>query len=206
MNKIKLIIFGIVTVILIALGITVTIQNKKISRLTEDLSYAHANEKALFLRNDSNENKIRSLQFTVEQLDYFNDSIIIELNRARKELKIKDKDLQSLYYLKTLTTKKDTITLTDTVFVENTSIDTTIQDAWHKTRLTLDYPNKVTVTPEFTSDKTIVTYLSKETVKPPKKCKFLRAFQKKHKVIVVQVIENNPYIKTKEQKHIEIIK
>lgn len=206
MNKIKLIIFGIVAVIFIALGITVTIQNKKISRLTEDLSYAHANEKALFLRNDSNENKIRSLQFTVEQLDYFNDSIIIELNKARKELKIKDKDLQSLYYLKTLTTKKDTITLTDTVFVENTSIDTIIQDAWHKTRLTLDYPNTVTVTPEFTSDKTIVTYLSKETVKPPKKCKFLRAFQKKHKVIVVQVIENNPYIKTKEQKHIEILK
>jgi hypothetical protein len=66
--------------------------------------------------------------------------------------------------------------LTDTVFVENTSIDTIIQDAWHKTRLTLDYPNTVTVTPEFTSDKTIVTYLSKETVKPPKKCKFLRAF------------------------------
>jgi len=93
MNKIKLIIFGIVAVIFIALGITVTIQNKKISRLTEDLSYAHANEKALFFRNDSNENKIRSLQFTVEQLDYFNDSIIMELNEARRELKIKDKDL-----------------------------------------------------------------------------------------------------------------
>lgn len=68
------------------------------------------------------------------------------------------------------------------------------------------YPNKIFVAPEFISDKSIITYLSKETIKPPKKCKFLRAFQRKHKVIVVEIKENNPYIKTKEQKHIEIIK
>lgn len=206
MSKIKLIFICIVTVILLSLGVTVAIQNKKISNLTEDLSYANSNQKALLLKNDSNKNKIRSLQFTVEQLDYFNDSIITELNKVRKELKVKDKDLKELYYLKTIASKKDTIVLTDTVFVENTKVDTTIQDQWHKTRLTLDYPNKITVTPEFISDKTIIAYLSKETIKPPKKCKFLRAFQKKHKVVVVHIKENNPYIKTKEHKHIEIVK
>lgn len=206
MSKIKLIIIGIVTVVLIVLGTTVAIQQNRINTLTKDLSYATTNEKALLLKNDSNKNKIRSLQFTVEQLDYFNDSVITELNRARRDLKIKDADLKALYYLKTSISKKDTVFLTDTVFIENTYIDTVVQDDWHKTRLTLMYPNKIFVAPEFISDKSIITYLSKETIKPPKKCKFLRAFQRKHKVIVVEIKENNPYIKTKEQKHIEIIK
>lgn len=206
MSKIKLIIIGIITVVLIALGTTVAIQQNRINTLTKDLSYATTNEKALLLKNDSNKNKIRSLQFTVEQLDYFNDSVITELNRVRRDLKVKDADLKALYYLKTSISKKDTVFLTDTVFIENTYIDTVVQDDWHKTRLTLLYPNKIFVTPEFISDKSIITYLSKETIKPPKKCKFLRAFQRKHKVIVVEIKENNPYIKTKEQKHIEIIK
>lgn len=206
MSKIRLIIIGIVTVVLIALGTTVAIQQNRINTLTKDLSYATTNEKALLLKNDSNKNKIRSLQFTVEQLDYFNDSVITELNRVRRDLKVKDTDLKALYYLKTSISKKDTVFLTDTVFIENTYIDTVVQDDWHKTRLTLMYPNKIFVTPEFISDKSIITYLSKETIKPPKKCKFLRAFQRKHKVIVVEIKENNPYIKTKEQKHIEIIK
>ena len=43
MNKIKLIFICIVTVILLSLGVTVAIQNKKISNLTEDLSYANSN-------------------------------------------------------------------------------------------------------------------------------------------------------------------
>lgn len=109
MSKIKLIIIGIVTVVLIALGTTVAIQQNRINTLTKDLSYATINEKALLLKNDSNKNKIRSLQFTVEQLDYFNDSVITELNRVRRDLKIKDADLKSLYYLKTSISKKDTV-------------------------------------------------------------------------------------------------
>jgi hypothetical protein len=40
----------------------------------------------------------------------------------------------------------------------------------------MQYPNTIICTPEFVSDKTIITHLKKETVKPPKKCKFLRAF------------------------------
>lgn len=206
MKKVKLIIIGVVTVILIALGITVAIQNKRISNLTQDLSYAHANESALLLRNDSSKNKIRSLQFTVDQLDYFNDSIITLLNNTRHQLNIKDKDLKELHYLKSIATKTDTLVMKDTIFVESVNIDTIIQDDWHKTNLTMSYPNTITVTPEFISDKTIITYLSKETVKPPKKCKFLRAFQRKHKVIVVEIKENNPYVTTTEHKHIEIIK
>ena len=177
-SKVKLIIIGIVAVILIVLCTTVAIQSSKISKLNRDLSYANANEKALLLKNDSNKNEIRSLQLTVAQLDYFNDSVLTKLNQAKKELKIKDKDLKELQYLKTLALKTDTIHVTDTIFVEDFCMDTTIQDRWHKTSLELCYPNKIIVTPEFTSEKTIVTHLKKETVNPPKKCWLARLFQK----------------------------
>ena len=205
-SKVKLIIIGIVAVILIVLCTTVAIQSSKISRLNRDLSYANANEKALLLKNDSNKNEIRSLQLTGAQLDYFNDSVLTKLNQAKKELKIKDKDLKELQYLKTLALKTDTIHLTDTIFVEDFCMDTTIQDQWHKTSLELCYPNKIVVTPEFTSEKTIVTHLKKETVNPPKKCWLARLFQKKHKVVVVDIKESNPYITTQEYQHVEIIK
>lgn len=205
MTKIRLIIFGIVAVILIALGTTVAIQSSKISRLSRDLSYANANEKALLLKNDSNKNQIRSLQLTVDQLDYFNDSILEKLSAAKAELKVKDKDLKELQYLKTLAAKTDTIIIKDTIFAEDFCIDTTVQDEWHKTSLELCYPNTIIVSPEFTSEKTIVTHLKKETVNPPKKCWLARLFQKKHKVIIVDIKENNPYITTQEYRHVEII-
>jgi hypothetical protein len=205
-KKIKWIAIGIVTVILIALGIIVAIQNAKINSLTEDLLNSKTNEKALLLLNDSNKNEVRSLKLTVEQLEYFNDSILIKLNNARKELKIKNESIQELQYLKTLVSKKDTVILKDTIFVEAVNVDTTIQDKWHKTNLQLKYPNEIIVTPEFVSEKAIITSIKKETVNPPKKCKFARWFQKKHKVLVVDIQEKNPYVTTQEYKHIEIIK
>lgn len=205
-KKIKWIAIGIVTVILIALGIIVAIQNAKINSLTEDLLNSKTNEKALLLLNDSNKNEVRSLKLTVEQLEYFNDSILIKLNNARKELKIKNESIQELQYLKTLVSKKDTVVLKDTIFVEAVNVDTTIQDKWHKTNLQLKYPNEIIVTPEFVSEKAIITSIKKETVNPPKKCKFARWFQKKHKVLVVDIQEKNPYVTTQEYKYIEIIK
>lgn len=205
MNKIKLILICVVTVILLALGITVAIQSKKISNLNESLSNSVNNEKALLLKNDNNENEIRSLKLSVEQLDYFNDSIIEKLNQARKELKVKDADLKELQYLKTLTTKIDTVFIPDTVFVEKTNIDTTLGDEWYQMNLQLQYPNKITVQPTFVSEKSIITHIKKETIKPPKKCEFARWFQRKHKVVVVDIKENNPYITTQEYQHIEII-
>ena len=205
-KKIKWIAIGIVTVILIALGIIVTIQNAKINSLTEDLLNSKTNEKALLLLNDSNKNEVRSLKLTVEQLEYFNDSILIKLNNARKELKIKNESIQELQYLKTLVSKKDTVILKDTIFVEAVNVDTTIQDEWHKTNLQLKYPNEIIVTPQFVSEKAIITSIKKETVNPPKKCKFARWFQKKHKVLVVDIQEKNPYVTTQEYKHIEIIR
>ena len=193
-------------VVIIGLVTTVAILGKKLSNLEKDYSYASANEKALLLKNDSNKNEIRSLQFTVEQLDYFNDSILDKLKETQAKLKIKDKDLKELQYLKTITAKTDTVILTDTIFVEGTCVDTVAGDEWVKTNIEICYPNQIVLTPEVKSEKVIIAHLKKETVNPPKKCWLARLFQKKHKVIIVEIEEKNPYMTTKEYRHVEIIK
>ena len=193
-------------VVIIGLVTTVAILSKKLSNLEKDYSYASANEKALLLKNDSNKNEIRSLQLTVEQLDYFNDSILDKLKETQSKLKIKDKNLKELQYLKTITAKTDTVILIDTIFVEGACVDTVVGDEWVKTNLEMCYPNQIVLTPEVKSEKIIIAHLKKETVNPPKKCWLARLFQKKHKVIVVEIEEKNPYMTTKEYRHVEIIK
>ena len=205
-SNIRLIIGAVVMVVIIGLVTTIAILGKKLSNLEQDYSYASANEKALLLKNDSNKNEIRSLQLTVEQLDYFNDSILSKLKETQTNLKIKDKNLKELQYLQTTTSKTDTVRLMDTVFVKDFYLDTVVGDKWVKTNLELCYPNKIVVAPEVSSEKVIIAHLKKETVNPPKKCWLGRLFQKKHKVIVVEVEEKNPYMTTKEYRHIEIVK
>ena len=205
-TKIRIIIEVVAVLVIAGLITTIAILGKKISTLEEDLSYASANEKALLLKNDSNKNQIRSLQLTVEQLDYFNDSILEKLKDTQKKLKIKDKNLKELQYLQTQVTKTDTIHVHDTIFREDFCLDTVIGDQWVKTELEMSYPNTIIVTPEVNSEKVIIAHLKKETVNPPKKCWLARLFQRKHKVIVVEIEEKNPYMTTKEYKHFEIVK
>lgn len=205
-SNIRLIIAGIVMVVIIGLVTTIAILGKKLSNLENRYSISSANEKALLLINDSNRNEIRSLQLTVDQLDYFNDSILDKLKDTQSKLKIKDKNLKELQYLKTITAKTDTVRLTDTIFVEGACVDTVVGDEWVKTNLEMCYPNQIVLTPEVKSEKVIIAHLKRETVNPPKKCWLARLFQKKHKVVVVEIEEKNPYMTTKEYRHVEIVK
>ena len=137
-------------------------------------------------------------------MTYFNDSIIKRYNEIKKERKIKN--TQAIQYIKEEYYHTDTIILRDTIFKENVHLDTVVGDKWCNIGLTLDYPNKVTTSPTFRSEKYIVVHARKEYVDPPKKCFFLRWFQKKHTVVEVDVIEENPYVDLKENKYIKIIK
>lgn len=176
-------------------------------KLKEDLLLSKNNEKALIVDNNTLSSKNIAYQLTIEQLKYFNDSIINELDSVRKDLKIKDNNVKQLQYILSEASKKDTIIFSDTIFIDNNlNIDTTLEDKWYTLNLELKYPNIIIAEPTFISEKYIVSSYRKDTINPPKKCKFLRMFQKKHKVIEVEVIDNNPYIINKKQKFIEIIK
>ena len=196
-----------IAVILISvLGVTTYIQHKKVKSLNIELSISKSNEKAFIEENNELKDRNLAFKFTIDQINYLNDSLITKMNEVRKELKIKDKDLKQMQYLLSTAQKTDTIVFRDTLFrYRNLQIDTSLGDSWYNIKLGLSYPNLITTTPTFKSEKYIVTSTRKETIKPPKKCAIARWFQKKHKVVEVIIHEKNPYITNKETRFIEIV-
>lgn len=197
----------IVSALLVSLAIGSYVLYNKNQSLKEELSISISNEKAFIAENSSLKNENRVFKFTIEQLNYYNDSILQKMNDVRKELKIKDGNLKQMQYLLSEATKKDTIVFRDTLFREPTlDIDTLVGDKWYQMRLGLKYPSTITTDPKFVSEKYIMVDYKKETINPPKKCWLLRLFQKKHTILKVNVIEKNPYIENKNSKFIEVIK
>ena len=203
--KIKLIIGLIIVAIIVGLGTTVVVMTNRIDKLNTEVAEATTNIKAYELENLALKDNTIEFQYTIEQLNHSKDSLNQKINKLRKDLKIKDKDIQKLQYVLSENQKKDSIIVHDTLFIEKVKIDTTLSDDWSKLHLQLEFPNKVVTEYSFKNESLVTTYLKKETIKPPHKCIFVRWFQKKHKMIYVEVNEQNPYCEIKEQKFINII-
>lgn len=196
---------GIVILVSLLAVSTYTLYNRN-QDLKEKISISMSNQKAFITENSSLKEENRAFKFTVEQLNYYNDSILQKMNEVRKELKIKDKNIKQLHYLLSVSTKKDTVLFTDTIFRDKSLVlDTIIGDKWYNIRLGLKYPNLIYTEPTFTSEKYIIVNKKKETVNPPKKFFLFRWFQRKHWVMEVHIKEKNPYIKEINNKFVEII-
>ena len=194
----------IVLISLLAVSTYILYTNNQ--KLKEEISISMSNQKAFIADNSSLKEKNRVFKFTVEQLNYYNDSILQKMNDVRKELRIKDDNLKQMQYLLSEATKKDTIVFRDTLFREPTlNIDTLVGDKWYNIRLGLKYPNLITTNPTFISEKYIIVNKKKETINPPKKFFLFRWFQRKHWVMEVNIKEKNPYIKEVNNKFVEII-
>lgn len=202
----KYLLIILVTVLGLLIVSTCVLYNKS-RNLANELSISLANEKAFSAENSILKDESRVFQFRIEQLDYYNDSLLEQMNKVRKELKIKDSKLKQMQYLLAQSSKKDTIFYRDTIFKDATiNMDTILGDKWYKLQLDLRYPNTIIVNPEFTTETNIVWSVDKETIKPPHKCWLIRLFQKKHNVLKVDVIENNPYSTVRKSRFIEVIK
>ena len=202
----KYIRIGIVILVsLLAISTYTLYTNNK--KLKEEISISMSNQKAFIAENSLLKEENRVFKFTVEQLNHYNDSILQRMNEVRKELKIKNRDLKQMQYLLSEAQKKDTIVLRDTLFREPTlKIDTLLGDRWYQMKLGLRYPSTIITEPKFVSEKYVIVDYKKETINPPKKCAIARWFQKKHKIVEVNVVEKNPYIENKKSKFIEVIK
>ena len=201
----KYIRIGIVILISLLAVSTYTLYNRN-QDLKEEISVSMTNQKAFIAENTSLKEENRAFKFTIEQLNYYNDSILQKMNDVRKELKIKDSNLKQMQYLSSVSTKKDTVLFTDTVFRDKSlALDTIIGDKWYNIRLGLKYPNLIYTKPTFTSEKYIIVNKKKETINPPKKFFLFRWFQRKHWVMEVHIKEKNPYIKEVNNKFVEII-
>ena len=205
--KIKLIIGAIIAAIIVGLGTTTAIMNNRINELNREVAEAVTNIKAYELENSALKDDTIEFQYTIDMLNHSKDSLNQKINSLKKDLRIKDKDIKNLQYKLSENQKKDSIVfIHDTLFRESVKIDTVIRDDWSKLNLKLEYPNVVVAEYSFKNESLVTTYLKKETVDPPHKCAFIRFFQKKHKVIHVEVLEQNPYCEIKEQRFINIVK
>lgn len=192
---------GIIVILVLVLGLllhrTAQLQNKFNTSIENIKAY---DAQMSGLKNDN-----RVFKLTVDQLNYFNDSIIIKLNESRKELGIKDKHIQQLQYELLVASKADTLRLNDTIFVNNFKLDTIVGDKWVKTYLHMKYPSTIVLKPEVTLERHTFVNGKRETVNPPKKFFLFRWFQRKHTVVEVTTRELNPYVEEKTQKFIQII-
>ena len=176
--------------------------------LSNKYSISMANNKAYQSQLDTVNNKSRVFQFKANQLAYLNDSIVGKLKEVQSQLKIKDKNLQELYYISSRATKTDTLTLKgDTIFKDKTvKVDTLMGDAWYNIRVKLQYPATIVTTPTFKSEKYVIASYQKEYIDTPSKLWIVRLFQKKQKVVIVDVVEKNPYITNGQNRFIQIVK
>ena len=195
----------IITLIILALIAGISYLYTENLRLNHEYKIAAENIKAYDAQLSGLEGDNRVLKLTVEQLNYFNDSITKKMNEVRKEIGIKDSKIKQMQYKLSHIEKSDSLTLPDTIFVNSFKLDTIMGDEWANNHIIMSYPNKIKITPRFKLESFLFVSAKKETIKPPKKFFLFRWFQKRHTVLNITIKENNPYAETDRQKFIEII-
>lgn len=201
MKKLVYILIGV----LILTGASLYWLYGKYQKLSVEYSTSIENIKAYDAELSSLTNDTKVYKLTIEQLNYFNDSITKKMNEVRKEIGIKDSKIKQMQYKLSHIEKSDSLTLPDTIFVNSFKLDTIMGDEWANNHIIVSYPNKIKITPRFKLESFLFVSAKKETIKPPKKFFLFRWFQKRHTVLNITVKENNPYAETDRQKFIEII-
>ncbi len=202
-----MIIAAILLAVILSLGVGLGISVHRNHSLKSQYEEVLSNQTGYIRDLSAAKNDIHQYQLTIADLRYMNDSVANKMLDLQNKLKIKDKHIQNLQYMSSHFTKKDTVTLSDTIFIDqNLCLDTLVGDKWVSTRLHLEWPSIVAVEPSVTSEKTVAIYTKKETVKPPKKTWIGRLFQKKHRVTKVYIDESNPYIDSQQNEFIEVVK
>jgi uncharacterized protein (DUF3084 family) len=93
------------------------------------LDNAVNNTKAYAAENSSLEKSNKVFKLSIEQLEYFSDSLMLEMKKVANESKVKDNKIKALQYQLEHFSKKDTIVIKDTIFREpGFVLDTCIVD------------------------------------------------------------------------------
>lgn len=206
MNNLKFYIIGALVAILVGLGIATKIQYNKIKELNAELLVSTNNNKAYEAERDSLRNNAIQFQFTMDQLKHSKDSLINRINEIRKQVNAKDKQITELQYFASVTQKRDSVVVHDTIFQKGVVLDTLLGDDWSQLAIRAEYPNVLNVDYSFKNETLVVMHDSRVTVDPPKKCWLARLFQKKQTIVEIDVVQENPYCVNKEQKFIQIVK
>lgn len=200
MEKLRKIITNILVLVICAIVCIIFIN--KYNESQKELSRVTANNRAISERYEDAKNYEYELFLTIDEYKASNDSLINRLRKTQEQLKIKDKELIAAQSINTELAKVDTLILTDTVFIKDLYIDTTLGDKYINNRLVLEYPNSISIATKVKSEKDVFITQTRETIDEPSRWWICRLFQKKRDVVRVDIIEFNPYIT--EQKNVFI--
>lgn len=197
----------IIIEIIIVIGVIVTIValSARINYLNQELDLATNNVKAYASENSKLKNRNLVFELTLEQMEYYNDSLLHQMKKVANDNGIKDKQIRSLQYQLEHFYKRDTLIIRDTIFKDPTFyLDTCIQDKWSKTQLILKYPGNIGIKNTYYNNKYIIVDSHKESIKE-RKWFLPRWFTRKHIVAEITVIDENPYVSTPKQRFVQII-
>lgn len=184
----------------------IILYQKQVNSLKTSLDYAENNVKAYASLNDSLEQNNRVFQLNIADLNRLNDSIFTEMKNVSNRLKIRENQIKQMQYLMDSYNKVDTVFVKgDTIFKEpEFKLDTLFGDQWGKTRLQLEYPNMITIGHSYVNKKHVIFASYKEPVKE-RKWFLPRWFTRKRTYIEATVIDENPYVETRETRFIECL-
>lgn len=207
MGNIKVYLIGLVALIILALSGYSWFTTKRIREYNAKYTTELANRKALEAENDSLSSNSELLKLSMYDIKTSNDSLMREIYKAKKELKIKDKNITQLQYMLSEAKRADTLIVRDTLFASpDIKIDTTIGDRWMNTRLKLEYPSTIEVYPSVVSEKYVIMNEVKRTIDKPSRIFFIRWFQKKYTTVDIGIVERNPWIHSTQNRFIEVVK
>lgn len=193
----------VIVVLLIGFGIA---QTMRCSNIKQQYDIAVQNNKAYESQLSVTQEQNKIFQFTIDQLEILNDKSIKELDSVRKQLGIKDKKIQQMSKVKEKIYIVDSIIMYDTIFDKpDFVLDTCLGDEWYQNCFHMAYPNEISSQIDINTDLNCFIHATKETINPPCKTWLGRLFQRKHTVINVNVVENNPYSNVKEVKFVKIL-
>ena len=193
-------------VVFIVLLFTISLLFKEIKTLKTNLDYAENNVKAYASLNDSLIQNNRVFSLKIEDLSRLNDSIFNEMKSVSDRLKMRENQIKQMQYLKDQYNKVDTVFVKgDTIFKEpNFKLDTLFGDEWGKTKLQMEYPNSIIIGHSYVNKKHIILSSKKEPVKH-RKWFLPRWFTRKRIYVEATVIDENPYVETKESRFVEAL-
>jgi hypothetical protein len=198
--------WGVIALLTLVIACVIGGMAVKIRNQAEMLENANQNLVAHLAESDSLTNQCKMFKMDIATLTSLNDSIMNKMYAQAKQLKIKDKQIQGLQYRKEIIEKRDTIFVRDTIFKQpDFVLDTCLVDHWSKMCLHLEAPNTVGVSASFNNEMYTTIYERKVPIKP-RKCKIAEWFTRKRKEIVVEVHTDNPYVETKFQRFVQIVK
>lgn len=121
----------IIIEIIIVIGVIVAIValSARINYLNQELDLATNNVKAYASENSKLKNRNLVFELTLEQMEYYNDSLLHQMKKVANDNGIKDKQIRSLQYQLEHFYKRDTLIIRDTIFKDPTfHLDTCIMD------------------------------------------------------------------------------